>query len=235
MINHLKSAFILFAITLTVLYFPNCRGDVIATDEDYSTYGWSMYENKEYRDALVWFGDAINKDSSHFDAYNGMGWTMGHLRQVDSSVYYFQKYLSQDSSFVDVLDFYAGLSFAYNAIGNDTLARRYAETYFFGNQNSDLGDPDWCFCHNTDINQLDVRLILAISEFRMALFDNCQSSVNQIYKDMGLSTVLNEDLTTVQGRTVLVGHISSLQKSIKSGENGLNCSEDDGSGGGYCS
>ncbi len=234
MINHLKSILILLAITFVVLCFPNCRGDIIATDEDYSSYGWSMYENKDYMDALVWFGDAIKKDSSHFDAYNGMGWTMGHMRQVDSSVYYFQKYLSQDSSFADVLDFYAGLSFAYNAIGNDALAWKYAETYFFGNQNSDL-DADWCFCHNTDINQLDVRLILAISEFRMSLFDNCQSSVNQIYKDLGLPTVLDEDLTTVQGRTVLVGHISTLQKSIKSGENGLKCSEDDGSGGGYCS
>jgi hypothetical protein len=69
----------------------------------------------------------------------------------------------------------------------------------------------------------------------MSLFDNCQSSVNKIYKDLGLPTVLDEDLTTVQGRTVLVGHISTLQKSIKSGENGLKCSEDDGSGGGYCS
>ena len=102
MIKHLKSTLILLAITLVVIFFPNCRGDIIATDEDYSTYGWSMYENKDYMDALVWFGDAIKKDSSHFDAYNGMGWTMGHLRQVDSSVYYFHKYLSQDSSFVDV-------------------------------------------------------------------------------------------------------------------------------------
>ena len=53
MINHLKSAYILLGITLTVLCFPNCRGDVIATDEDYSTYGWPMYENKYYLDALI--------------------------------------------------------------------------------------------------------------------------------------------------------------------------------------
>ena len=193
-----------------------------------------MYENKDYLDAIVWFGDAIKKDSSHFDAYNGMGWAMGHLRQVDSSVYYFQKYISQDTSFADVLDFYAGLSFAYNAMGNDMLARKYAETYFFGNQNPGL-DPDWCFCHDTDINQLDVRLILAISEFRLGLFDASQASVNKIYKDQNLPTVIDEDLTTVEGRSNLVKAIMVAQNSIRSGENGLKCSEDDGSGGGYCS
>lgn len=234
MINQFRPIFAIIIIACSIVFFPNCRGNIIPTDEDLSSYGWSMYESGDFIDALDWFSDAIQKDSSHSDAYNGKGWTMGHLRQADSAAYYFEKYLSIDSSFTDVLDFYAGLSFAYNAIGNDTLARKYAETYFFGTQNSDLGDPDWCFCHNTSINQLDVRLILAVSEFRMALFDNCQTSINQIYKDLGLSTVVNADATTVQGRTILAEHLSSIQKSIKSGENGMNCSKNDGLGGGYC-
>ena len=57
-------------------------------------------------------------------------------------VYYFNKYLNRDSTaFENILDFYAGLSFAYNAIGDDGNARLYGQTYFFGNQNSEIGDP----------------------------------------------------------------------------------------------
>ena len=149
-----------------------------------------MYESGDYVGALDWFTTAIKEDSSHSDAYNGVGWTMGHLRQADSSVYYFNKYLNRDSTaFENILDFYAGLGFAYNAIGDDGNARLYAQTYFFGNQNSEIGDPDWCFCHKTDINQLDVRLVLAISEYRLGLFENAQLSINAAYGD--LSNQLN--------------------------------------------
>ena len=148
MIDRIKTYFLLVALTLTALFLPGCRGEVIPTDNDMSSYGWNLYEAGEYVDALDWFTTAIKEDSSHSDAYNGVGWTMGHLRQADSSVFYFNEYLSRDSSsFENILDFYAGLSFGYNAIGDDENARLYAETYFFGNQNAEIGDPDWCFCH----------------------------------------------------------------------------------------
>ena len=246
-------------------------------------------ESGDYVGALDWFTTAIKEDSSHSDAYNGVGWTMGHLRQADSSVYYFNKYLNRDSTaFENILDFYAGLSFAYNAIGDDGNARLYGQTYFFGNQNSEIGDPDWCFCHKTDINQLDVRLVLAISEYRLGLFENAQSSINSAYGDLsnqlkggsnnstatdyldinsngtfdsgdelfngewqdaGTQGILEEgeikyfdeyplnyDYNTVLGRTYLANHLSLLQDhlSVKNGENGLSCFENNGKGGGYC-
>jgi len=168
-----------------IIFIFGCRGEVVPGDNDLSSYGWVMYESGEYVDALDWFTSAIKEDSSHSDAYNGVGWTMGHLRQADSSVFYFNQYLNRDSTaFENILDFYAGLSFAYNALGDDGNARLYAQTYFFGNQNSEIGDPDWCFCHKTDINQLDVRLVLAISEYRLGLFDNAQISINLAYGDL---------------------------------------------------
>ena len=39
-----------------------------------------------------------------------------------------------------MLDFY-GLAFANNTKGQDTAAELYAETYFFGNLNTAVGDP----------------------------------------------------------------------------------------------
>ena len=47
---------------------------------------------------------------------------------------------------------------------------------------------------------------------------------------------LNYDYNTVLGRTYLANHLSLLQDhlSVKNGENGLSCSENNGKGGGYC-
>ena len=289
MMNSNKQNFAVSFLAIMAVFMLGCRGDVVPSDSDMSSYGWNLYESGDYVEALDWFTTAIKQDSSHSDAYNGVGWTMGHLRQADSSVYYFNKYLEKDSSsFTNILDFYAGLSFAYNAIGNDAMARVFAQTYFFGNQNAEIGDPDWCFCHKTDINQLDVRLTLAISEYRLGLFNNSQSSINAAYADLskqlnsgesnsiatdyldlngsgvfdsgdeiyngewqdaGAIGVLEEgelkyfdeyplnyDHETVVGRTYLANHLALLQGhlSIGNGENGLNCSDNDGQGGGYC-
>ena len=285
-----KYTITLFFGIIYLIQISACRGDVEPNDADLSSYGWVLYESGDYVEALDWFTTAIKEDSSHSDAYNGVGWTMGHLRQQDSSIYYFNKYLDRDTtSFENRLDFYAGLAFGYNADGNDVKARQYAQTYFFGSQNSEIGDPDWCFCHKKDINQLDVRLVLAISEYRLGLFTNCQSSINKIYGDIARQLKsgetnsvdtdyvdsdgsgsfnagdqlfngewqdsgeeigvleeleikffdeypLNYDVTSVLSRTYLANHLSILQGHLSplKGENGLNCSENDGQGGGYC-
>ena len=73
MIDHIKIYFSLVAITITALLLPGCRGEVIPTDNDMSSYGWNLYESGEYFDALDWFTTAIKEDSSHSDAYNGVG------------------------------------------------------------------------------------------------------------------------------------------------------------------
>ena len=289
MIRRIQYLMALTGASVLAVIFHGCRGDVIPTDIDMASYGWVLYEDGDYVEALDWFITAIKEDSLNSDAYNGVGWTMGHLRQADSSKHYFDLYLSRDTTnFDDKLDFYAGLSFAYNALGNDAMARAYAKTYFFGNQNAAIGDPDWCFCHKKDINQIDVRLVLAISEYREGFLDQSQTSINQAYsdlskqlktgdsnnlitdyidvngsgkfdggdslfngewKDEGNLGVLEEgerkyfneyplsyDLSTVFGRNYLANHLAILQThtAVSKGENGLNCSVEDGQGGGYC-
>ena len=111
MINTIRQNINNSILSLLILIMFGCRGEVVPTDNDLSSYGWVMYEAGDYVDALDWFITAIKEDSSHSDAYNGVGWTMGHLRQADSSVYYFNEYLNRDSTaFENILDFYAGLS-----------------------------------------------------------------------------------------------------------------------------
>ena len=213
MMNILKNTFVTLGLGFCLAFIPNCRGNIIATEEELADYGWVMYEERNFLDAREWFGDAIKKDSLYDDSYNGMGWTMGHLRQADSSVHYFEKFLAIDTSFLNIMDFYAGLSFAYNALGKNEEARTNCNI-FFGKQNPIL-DPNWVFSHNKKINYLDVRLILAVSEFRLAFFENCQESINKIYKDSGSSTVVDEDHSTFTGRSALAAHLATLQDQLQ--------------------
>ena len=213
MINILKNILVTLGLGFCIVFIPNCRGNIIATEEELSDYGWVMYEERNFLDARDWFADAIKKDTLYNDSYNGMGWTMGHLRQADSSVHYFEKFLAIDTSFSNILDFYAGLSFAYNALGKNTEARTNCNL-FFGKQNPILNGY-WEFSHNKKINYLDVQLILAISEFRLGFFDNCQKLINKIYTDIGSSTTVEEDYTTVTGRSALAVHLATLQDQLQ--------------------
>ena len=178
---------IILLLVSSSFVIDGCRQEIVPNDSDYSSYGWYRYENNEYVEALEWFRAAVEDDPGFSDAYRGVGWTMGRLGQADSAAYYFEQYLQRDTtSFENKLDFYAGLAFAYNALGNDEKTREYAKTYFFGSQNPDIGDPNWCFCphRNQPINQLDVRLVLAIAEFRLGLFEDCETSINKLYADL---------------------------------------------------
>jgi len=213
MMNILKNIFVTLGLGFCLVFIPNCRGNIIATKEELADYGWVMYEEHEFFDARDWFGDAIKKDTLYYDSYNGMGWTMGHLRQADSSVHYFEKFLAMDESFANNLDFYAGLSFAYNALGKNSEAETNCNI-FFGKQNTIL-NGNWEFSHNKKINYLDVRLTLAVSEFRLGKFENCRESINKIYNVIEPSITVDEDYTTPAGQSALATHLATLQDQLQ--------------------
>ena len=171
---------ILFLIGL----IGGCRQPYEPIDSDFSQFGWKYYENGDYIGARDWFKEALKDDSTFADAYNGIGWSLGHLGQADSARKYFELWIAQADEESDYLfDYYAGLAFAYNALGNDQQALFNAQSNFFGKQDVVSGDI-WCFCHRKDINQIDVRLIQAISQFRLGLFSDCLVTINDTYTDL---------------------------------------------------
>ena len=254
--NKYKNILTVFLGLMFLSMFPNCRGEIIPTDEDLSNYGWTLYENGEYVEAMEWFQDAIDKDAGNHDGYNGMGWTMGHQRQLDLSIQYFDDYLKINTDFEDLFDFYAGLAFAYsargysvtendNSLSDDELALNYA-SLLLGSIKVELGDSYWCFCHKTQINHLDVQYVLALSEYRLGLFESCQNTINlinQVVEPTNQPINLGSELQTIYGRRILLEELETLYEplnyapnSINSHENGLGCnqSSNDGVGYGYC-
>jgi len=202
MMNHVKHSVLIFSLLSIVLFISNCRQTYEPTDSDLSSFGWTFYEEGDYVSSLDWFLQAMIEDPSYYDAYNGAAWTLGRLGQASEALGYFNsafQLFSEQEFEPYMLDYYAGIAFANNAIGQDAAAELYAETYFFGNLNTAVGDPEWCFCHDKHINQIDVRLIQAVSEFRQGKFIESQESVNKAYGDLIYSLTAATDNTNPVG------------------------------------
>ena len=205
-----------------MLFSMNCRQPVIPTEEDLAGYGWTLYETGKYQEAREWFYDAIAKDSSYADGYNGIGWCFGKLRQADSAAVYF--HISQTKPFDTYdtpdldLDQYAGLTFSYSGMNLDSLVREYS-TYVLV-ERPELGP--WYFSHDTKINHLDVRIELALADFNMGYFTSCRDNLQTIYNDSyyqsfpsNIVKALTMNVETLLGRAELAQELQSLQQTLK--------------------
>ena len=204
------------------LFSMNCRQPVIPTEEDLAGYGWTLYETGKYQEAREWFYDAVAKDSSYADGYNGIGWCFGKLRRADSAAVYFhisqtKPFDSYDTPDLD-LDLYAGLTFAYSGMHIDSLVREYA-TYVLV-ERPILGP--WKFSHDKKINHLDVRLELALADFNMGYFTSCRDNLQSIYNDSSYQSYpqntvesLTMNVETLSGRAELAQLLQSLQQTLK--------------------
>ena len=204
------------------LFSMNCRQPVIPTEEDLAGYGWTLYETGKYQEAREWFYDAVAKDSSYADGYNGIGWCFGKLRRADSAAVYFhisqtKPFDSYDTPDLD-LDLYAGLTFAYSGMHIDSLVREYA-TYVLV-ERPILGP--WKFSHDNKINHLDVRLELALADFNMGYFTSCRDNLQSIYNDSSYQSYpqntvesLSMNVETLLGRAELAQLLQSLQQTLK--------------------
>jgi len=217
----LKQYKLIFFFSFT-LFSMNCRQPVIPTEEDLAGYGWTLYETGKYQEAREWFYDAVAKDSSYADGYNGIGWCFGKLRRADSAAVYFhisqtKPFDSYDTPDLD-LDLYAGLTFAYSGMHIDSLVRQYA-TYVLV-ERPILGP--WKFSHDKKINHLDVRLELALADFNMGYFTSCRDNLQSIYNDSSYQSYpqntvesLTMNVETLSGRAELAQLLQSLQQTLK--------------------
>ena len=205
-----------------MLIATNCRQSVIPTEEDLAGYGWTLYEAGEFQEAREWFYDAVAKDSSYADGYNGIGWCFGKLRQADSAAIYFHESQSKSFDAYDTpdldLDLYAGLTFAYSGMNIDSLVREYS-TYVLV-ERPELGP--WYFSHDLKINHLDVKLELALADFNMGYFTSCRDNLQSIYNDSyyqsfpsNIVKALTMDVETLSGRAELAQLLQSLQQTLK--------------------
>jgi tetratricopeptide (TPR) repeat protein len=222
MVKNIKHTTVVLGSLIFLILSFNCRQPVIPTEEDLAGYGWTLYETGEYQEAREWFYDAVDKDSSYADGFNGIGWCFGKLRQADSAAVYFlisqtKPFDPYDTPDLD-LDLYAGLTFSYSGMHIDSLVRTYA-TYVLVDR-PELGP--WYFSHDNKINHLDIRLELALADFNMGYFVSCRDNLQSIYNDTYYQSfpsnnpqALTMNVETVSGRAELAQILQSLQQTLK--------------------
>ena len=222
MVKIIKHTIVVLGSLIFLILSFNCRQPVIPTEEALAGYGWTLYETGEYQEAREWFYDAVDKDSSYADGFNGIGWCFGKLRQADSAAVYFlisqtKPFDPYDTPDLD-LDLYAGLTFSYSGMHIDSLVRTYA-TYVLVDR-PELGP--WYFSHDNKINHLDIRLELALADFNLGYFVSCRDNLQSIYNDTYYQSfpsnnpqALTMNVETVSGRAELAQILQTLQQTLK--------------------
>ena len=224
----LKKTTLLFFVSLGILFIDGCRKNFSATAEHKASYGWEMYELKDYIKSREWFYNSVETDKKWKDAYNGLGWSYAKLLEMDSldtenigSIRTFHRGLLQPKdpwNSTDVhLEILAGLTFAYHAKGNDKEAVK------FGNALIDstlIGlNPSrwhsWAFSHDSTLNYLDLRITMASSYFALAEFDSTQVHLKVVLDSLGSSTKLISDYKSLLGRQLVAQQLDSLQKVLQ--------------------
>ncbi len=210
-----------------LILFNGCRQPVIPTEEDLAGYGWVLYEQGEYQEAREWFYDAVDKDSSYADGFNGIGWCFGKLRQADSAAIYF--HISQEKPFDPYetpdldLDLYAGLTFSYSGMHLDSLVELYG-TYVIVERQDLFIEPyyGWSFKHEPTINHLDIHLEIALAKFNQGDFEGCRYHLQEInnsqyYQNKGnANQALTMNVDTIFGRAELAQILQTMQQTLKS-------------------
>ncbi len=224
----LKKTTLLFLVSLGILLIDGCRKNFSATAEHKASYGWEMYELKDYLKSREWFFNSVETDKKWKDGYNGLGWSYAKLLEMDSldtenigSIRTFHRGLLQPKdpwNSTDVhLEILAGLTFAYHAKGNDKEAVK------FGNALIDstlIGlNPSrwhsWAFSHDSTLNYLDLRITMASSYFALAEFDSTQVHLKVVLDSLGSSTKLISDYKSLLGRQLVAQQLDSLQKVLQ--------------------
>lgn len=224
----LKKTTLLFFVSLGILFIDGCRKNFSATAEHKASYGWEMYELKDYLKSREWFFNSVETDKKWKDGYNGLGWSYAKLLEMDSldtenigSIRTFHRGLLQPKdpwNSTDVhLEILAGLTFAYHAKGNDKEAVK------FGNALIDstlIGlNPSrwhsWAFSHDSTLNYLDLRITMASSYFALAEFDSTQVHLKVVLDSIGSSTKLISDYKSLLGRQLVAQQLDSLQKVLQ--------------------
>ena len=224
----LKKHTLLFFVSIGILFIDGCRKNFSATAEHKASYGWEMYELKDYLKSREWFFNSVETDKKWKDGYNGLGWSYAKLLEMDSldtenigSIRTFHRGLLQPTdpwNSTDVhLEILAGLTFAYHAKGNDKEAVK------FGNALIDstlIGlNPSrwhsWAFSHDSTLNYLDLRITMASSYFALAEFDSTQVHLKVVLDSLGSSTKLISDYKSLLGRQLVAQQLDSLQKVLQ--------------------
>ncbi len=189
----------LFALILLTSFF-SCREKIDPEVDDFVEYGWTLYAEREFENALAHFQEGLDMDAQYIDGYNGAGWCYIEFNNPDTAIIFFNNGLDLitiDSSQVR-FEMLAGIALSYHVIGDYTRAiSRGEELIEFR--------PVFEFTHNWRIDYSEIALMLAAANYAVGDFTAALEWVQLLDEEFVV------DVSTNAGRADLIKKIETLQ------------------------
>ena len=218
----------LFFLMAFVLVGSGCRKQVTASDMDMSEYGWVLYSEGKFTKSNEWFINAVIRDTSYKDGYNGQGWTYGKIGEIDSSIARFtvgrtkalsdttwqdEILLISDPSHDPARECTAGLALAYHAKNSHQDAVQYGlellemvkDNYYDVTQEG----PAWKFSRDVKINSKHIIWTISSSYFALGKYTESLDYANRLNV---VDSTFNTE--TVEGIQKLSIEISRLRLNL---------------------
>ena len=100
----MKQHRLLLPLLILLLIFVACRREWLPTEEDFTNYGWTLYQTGRFKESNHWFQNAIDENMNYKDGYNGMGWSEQKMSlwntepNLDNAIDHFKKGLKKDDN-----------------------------------------------------------------------------------------------------------------------------------------
>ena len=221
----MKQHRLLLPLLILLLIFVACRREWLATDEDYTGYGWTLYQDGRYKESNFWFQNAIDENKNYKDGYNGMGWSETKMSvdntepYLDNAIKHFRIGLQKDPNprslhNVD-FDLFAGLTFLYSIKDPAGETIYIDSTLFYGDSlikliNQQQFEQTWYFPHDTTTDYLDIHVTLAWAKFLKKQYNiSLENHVRILEEKCGWESI-SPDFQTATGIHELADRIDSL-------------------------
>ena len=210
---------------ILLLIFVACRREWLPTEEDFTDYGWTLYQDGRFKESNHWFQNAIDENMNYKDGYNGMGWSEQKMSlwntepNLDNAIDHFKKGLKKDDNprslhNVD-FDLFAGLTFSYS-IKDPAGTTYYTDsTIFYGDSlinliNEEQYEQTWYFPHDTTTDYLDIHVTLAWAKFLKKQYNVSLEDHVRLLEDKCGWLTISPDFQTATGIHELAARIEEL-------------------------
>ena len=225
----MKQHRLLLPLLILLLIFVACRREWLPTEEDYTDYGWTLYQDGRFKESNHWFQNAIDENMNYKDGYNGMGWSEQKMSlwntepNLDNAIDHFKKGLKKDDNprslhNVD-FDLFAGLTFSYS-IKDPAGTTYYTDsTIFYGDSlikliNEEQYEQTWYFPHDTTTDYLDIHVTLAWAKFLKKQYNVSLEEHVRLLEDKCGWLTISPDFQTATGIHELAARIDAMAEYL---------------------
>lgn len=168
-------------------------GGTPLTPEELIAAGWASFEGGDYAEARDFFQASVN-GADGAEARNGLGWSLARLDQLDTALAQFDASLAFSSADPEP---FAGRS----AVARDVDPPQFAVS--IASADSALArDPAFAFAHDSSVNWMDLRLIIAQSAYGLGDYARAVAEVDSLPEgippDPGSPNLAEELLTELE-------------------------------------